>query len=115
MTRIYKNAFVNCKNLEIIKIPSSVTFIEEYAFSDCSSLKEITILPLITTIENYTFQNCSSLNAVNIQGSLTMIGFKAFYITAVNITIPSTLKRIGFDAFQDCKSLKNIKFLKTSK
>lgn len=35
--------FTNCKNLEELVIPESVTFIDRKAFEGCSSLKNITI------------------------------------------------------------------------
>lgn len=41
-TKISKKAFYNCKSLEEVNFPDTLTVIEEYAFNDCSSLNKIT-------------------------------------------------------------------------
>ena len=43
LTKISCGVFGNCKNLNEITIPNSVTTIDVHAFSGCTSLKNVTI------------------------------------------------------------------------
>ena len=64
MTEIKEGTFSECKSLEKINIPSSVTEIEKYAFSDCSSLESIKIPSNVTKIGYNAFLICKSLRAI---------------------------------------------------
>ena len=75
---ILEGAFYNCKNLESITIPDSVTSIGDSAFDGCSSLTSITIPDSVTSIGKYAFDGCSGLTSVTIGNSLTSIGTSAF-------------------------------------
>ncbi|MBO7142764.1 MAG: leucine-rich repeat domain-containing protein [Bacteroidales bacterium] len=58
-----------------VKIPKSVTTIDEYAFYNCSKLSPIDIPEGVETIVNYAFQNCKM---VTIPKSVTAIQANAF-------------------------------------
>ena len=55
---IKKNAFNNCKNLNTIKLPESITSIEGWAFCNCEAIKNISIPEGVTFIGAYAFYNC---------------------------------------------------------
>jgi hypothetical protein len=96
-----------------VKIPDSVTSIEQYAFWDCSNLMSVTIPESVTSIENMTFRNCSNLTSVLIGNKVTSIGRWAFKdcLNLTNIKIPGSVTSIGSMAFSGCISLKDITFL----
>lgn len=52
MTEIGNGAFYDCKSLESVVIPGSVTTIGEYAFEGCDNLKEIFIYSTMEQVEN---------------------------------------------------------------
>ena len=80
-------AFVNCKNLETVKLPNSLEDIGDQTFIQCSNLTKINIPPKVTKLgfSGYMFQEC---------------GFTSF-------TVPETMKSIPSCTFRICKNLKN--------
>ena len=56
--------FANCKALETVALPDSITAVSKSCFSGCTGLKEITIPSLVTTIDDYAFNACSSLTSL---------------------------------------------------
>ena len=103
-------SFSGCASLQQITIPNSVTSIEVAAFWGCSSLLKITIPNSVTSIGNGAFVRCESLQQITIPNSVTRIYEYAFlYCTSLRqITIPNSVTSIGKDAFYECKSLQNI-------
>ena len=90
VTSIGDGAFLECRSLTSITLPSSITRIGEDAFWRCWSMTSITIPNSVTSIGSKAFQNCSGLTSVNIPNSVTSIGVDAFSgcssLTAVHIT-----------------------------
>ena len=107
---ICDGAFEQCKSLESITIPNSVTSIGDGAFSDCESLESITIPNSVTYIGDRTFRWCESLEDITIPSSVTYIGDEAFSgcKSLEDITIPSSVTYIGDGAFSGCESLQDI-------
>lgn len=56
--KIASSAFLDCKGLTSITIPSSVTTIGYNAFSDCTGLTSITIPSSVTSIGERAFSGC---------------------------------------------------------
>ena len=110
VTSIGEGAFIYCRALTSINIPSSVTSIGRVAFRECSSLTSINIPSSVTSIEDETFQDCSSLTSINIPNSVTSIEWYAFFgcSSLTSINIPSSVTSIGADAFHGCSSLKTV-------
>ena len=62
-------AFFNCKSLDRINIPSSVTAIEEATFKQCVSLGSVSLPAGLTSIGAQAFGECSSLTDVYFAGT----------------------------------------------
>jgi hypothetical protein len=72
-----------------VTIPESVTKIDGYAFNGCSSLTSITIPKSVTSIDKDAFGGCKNLDVV--------------------IDNKEQNVKIGYGAFNDCKSVKFLK------
>lgn len=97
--------FVNCYNLETVKLQSGIADIGTSAFRDCKKLRTITSTDINTSasINDYAFQYCENLSNIPIMPAF-YIGKQAFAHTAItNITIPNTVKKIGDGAFSNTK------------
>ena len=138
VTNINETAFSACASLKSIVIPKGVTSIGDRAFLSCTSLADITIPESVITIgidafgdtayysntdnwqdgvlyidkaligiESYTF---NKINEYNIKDGTNVIADYAFYNgrTLEKLTIPSTVKSIGYKAFGGCRALNNI-------
>ena len=80
-----KYAFYGCEELESIRIPSTVTSIENYCFQDCGGLATVTFAP---------------------DSKLETIGQSAFCRTKLSeITIPAAVTSIGECCFLCCYTL----------
>lgn len=93
------NTIIKC-----VKIPTTVSRIEECAFSECISLETVEIPSGVTEIENYAFCGCTSLKSVIFQNGVRIIGEEAFSncISLKHIIIPSSTAKIWASAFNSC-------------
>jgi len=83
-----------------IKLPIHLESIGTKAFAHVQKIKEINIPDTVTTIKMNAFQGCISLTKVKLPQNLTEIPPYCFQHTALEeINFPSTLERIGNDAF----------------
>lgn len=107
---IRSDAFENCDRIIGVKIPDTITKIEEEAFSDCASLKEIVIPNGVTRIEDFAFKNCISLTSIKIGNGVVEIGRYAFESCSKlkEIVVPDNVKELDSGVFFDCTSLSNI-------
>ena len=155
ITAIGDYAFTGCINLTSVVIPGSVTSIGGRAFMGCTNLASLTIPNSVITIGYLAFQNTAwlqnqpegivyaglvaytynglmpesiilrdgtlgiadyafsweqTLKSVTIPNSLKVIGFGAFYACSnlADMTIPSSVTTIGELAFYSCKSLASV-------
>ena len=101
-----ENTIIKC-----VKIPTTVSRIEENAFHGCTSLESIEIPCGVTEIENYAFVGCTSLKSIIIQNGVKNIGEEVFEdcISLVHVILPSSIIEIGSGAFSGCKLLNSIK------
>ncbi|MDD6489638.1 MAG: leucine-rich repeat domain-containing protein [Clostridia bacterium] len=123
VTSIEDSMFCGCTSLANITIPDSVTSIGEYAFYDCTSLANITVPDSVTSIGKYAFNSCSSLMNINVDkknknytsqdGVLfnkdkTELIVYPYGNSRKEYNIPSGVKIIGEDAFEESNNLTSI-------
>ena len=98
---IADSAFEDCKLIESVMIPNSVTEIGRSAFYMCVSLKNILIPDSVRTISPEMFTWCVSLEKIGIPNSVTSIGWNAFGdCTALkHIIVPDSVTNIDDYAF----------------
>lgn len=101
--------FSNCKSLEEVKIPSTVTALTSASFDNCSSLREFEIPATVTTLGNYVFEGCTSLEKGEIPNTVTAIGFGVYQgdTSLKSAKIPSNTTAIPSYFFEGCVSLES--------
>lgn len=82
-------AFLECRSLKSVTIPSTVREIGDRAFCECIALTNVTFESGVNRIGDYAFSNCVSLASVR---------------------LPKTLSHLGFRPFQGCLSLTDVWF-----
>lgn len=121
VTEMGEYAFNGCERLgsgednEGVKLSDNLTKIPENAFSSCG-LKNVNIPTRCTEIGNNAFANNSLSGELNLPSSLNTIGERAFYRYNSSsptggfssITIPSSVTKIGANAFSGHKSLETV-------
>ena len=125
VTGICSYAFKDCTQLCEIVIPDTVKYIGGYAFYNCNSLLEITIPKSVTAIGTFAFGGSTAISRVNIEdvAAWCSIDFSgtpianplnkggALYLDGkqiTNLVIPDGVKRIGYYAFYNYKTLKSV-------
>lgn len=136
-TKLSVNAFVGCRSLTKIIIPSTTTDCSNFTVTDSLTIKTIVFkggtttssyssgtyrncyllnnieLPYnCTTIANRAFENCRTLKNINLPSTIISIGDSAFLscCNLESITIPSLVETIGSGVFRGCRKLKSIEF-----
>lgn len=111
VVRIGNNAFNDADYVTGVEMPNSITSIGFQAFYNCENLRDIVLPASVRTIETNAFMYCHNLKDVTLNEGLETIGNGAFnmcYNALVSITLPSTLKTLGYEVFQNCNKLKEI-------
>ena len=73
LTTIEDYALYDCKNLQTVNIPSTLTSIG-WSFLIYSKVENVVIPEGITELKSYSLYNCSSLKTVELPASLTQMG-----------------------------------------
>ncbi|MBQ7257738.1 MAG: leucine-rich repeat protein [Abditibacteriota bacterium] len=99
--------FSGCVKLNKIKIPDGIVRIKRAVFDYCFSLEKINIPDSVEVIEAYAFDACVSLKKINLPDSVIEIEDNAFEkcINLKKVLIPLSVREIGTDVFKDCESL----------
>ncbi len=140
LERIGYMAVADCKNLQAIDIPATVTDIDDSAFENCRSIQTLTFggqqpanaphskveTPFMASpqasqtsalqrIGNWAFYNCHELQHLEIPEGVTEIGAAAFYGCTYleDLTLPASVQSIGDNCFALCSKLKEITCLAT--
>ena len=113
LTSILSTAFKDCTNLISIKIPDTVTIIDDGAFWSCTNLTNVSIPENVTRIGTYAFSGCTSLTNIELPSGLTSIGEYAFQscTSLTSIEIPIGITDIYSNTFGYCPKLKYIHLL----
>lgn len=110
---VRESAFKDCTALESVYIEDGSCYeLDMGCFQGCAKLSSIRIPDSVTLINDNCFQDCISLGCINLPAALTLIGDYAFSgCTALeSIVIPSSVTKIGGNAFAECSSLKDVTF-----
>ena len=101
--------FVFSPNLKRVVLGKGITHVGEHAFLSCKKLEEV-VMPSVQTIDIQAFNNCESLKSVTFSSSLQSIGKYAFSAcgSLSSITLPLSLQGIGEMAFYGCENLKTV-------
>ena len=99
-------AFLTCKSLTSVNLPSSITQLGDYAFASCYNLSSISIPDGVTSIGMYAFRYCS-LSTIHLPKELTAISTALFYgcKNLVFPIIPEKVKTIDAQAFYGCNNV----------
>ncbi len=135
LERIGYMAVADCKNLQAIDIPATVTDIDDSAFENCRSMETLTFggkapanapqskveTPFMASpqvaqasalqrIGNWAFYNCHELQHLEIPEGVTEIGAAAFYGCTYleDLTLPASVQSIGDNCFALCSKLNRI-------
>lgn len=114
VTRIGKEAFLNCENLTSVSIAEGVTQIGIGSFWSCISLTKVAIPESVTEIGSDAFGYDYELSSVNIPKGVTTIESGVFSNCGISeITIPDGVTTIKDGAFYSCVHLKHINIPKS--
>ena len=113
---ICEKAFMNCSGLTCVTIPNSVVFIGNNAFSGCTALDTLNynavfahFATISSNLDNFPFSNLniSTINIGDNVGSLPG-GFAYGLKELTSISIPESIRVIGYSAFGDCTGLSRV-------
>lgn len=111
---IGRKAFEDCYSLRSIDLPQGVKCIEESAFWGCEHLENVWSLGTIETIEPNTFEGCN-LKYIHLPSTLKRIGDNAFNynIELRNIELPDSVEELGNSVFAFCYKFERINFVES--
>ena len=100
------------KKDEEFTVPETIKEIREEAFKENSFLKKV-IMPNVTKIGMSAFEYSFSLETVELGEGITSLPEYLFEDCKKlkNVTVPSTVKSLGYDIFYNCSSLEYVKFM----
>ena len=110
ITRIGKEAFMDCLNLNSINIPYGVKEIKDGTFCHCEALAGLTVPDGVTKIGKYALAHCKNITRFNVPDNCKEIGDKAFYNCQrlQALVISASVEKIGIRALQGCPELRRI-------
>lgn len=121
VTEIYTNgdwgAFSYCTSLEEVKLGKNVTNIGNCVFVGCSNLKHINIPNSVTGMGRSVFSGCTKLTkagvglteGIELEDGISIIQKNMFVSSNLEeITIPSSVTKLGEGCFRSCKNLREI-------
>lgn len=88
-----------CKSIRSVRIPTSITEIDDSAFCECKNLSNIYWHDNITRIGESAFEHCPISNVVLPQNLITIDDLAFSYCTLSVIEIPDKVERIGWKTF----------------
>ena len=110
LTYIGAWAFTEC-GLPPIEWPAGVSEISKGTFSGCNNLKSITFSGRVREIGVSAFEDCSALTSIDIPESVTSIGSRAFAGSGLtSVTLPYRVLTISESTFAGCSDLSSVTF-----
>lgn len=104
LKKIEDNTFSDCKSLESITLPSTLTEIGERAFDRCKKLTEVELKEGLQKINQRAFYENKSLKRIVIPRTVNSIGSMAFKgcTNLRKVTLKHKIKTMGDNVFEDC-------------
>ena len=104
------SSYMNPCNIEVVEMPNSVVYLEEWAFEQCQDLKRIRLSQSIRKIPYYCFWRCLSLESIVVPKLVSIIEEGAFMWckSLRSVYLPKTICEIGEGVFTSCESLEKI-------
>ena len=112
ITNINQMAFQDCESLKDLTLPASVITIGKLAFNGCNSLTSITIPASVTSMDHYAFSGCAKLETITFaeNSSIKLLDDLVFqYCPITSVVIPKSVETLK-SAFAYCKKLENVTF-----
>ena len=122
LRRIEHDAFAGCENLRSVGFPDGLERLGLRAFLG-SGLERAELPASLRAIGQGVFAKCKHLRTVTFGDGLEVLGENSYpekkgaYVgvfeesTVESVRLPSTLRRIEYDAFNDCKELRQVRLL----
>ena len=109
LTELQWYCFCKCKNLIVIKLPSSVTTIGGHVFEECSLLYNVEMKEGLQLIDSYAFSKCTDLHEISIPNSVTHLEDYAFSqcTNLAKVWIGTGIKKIDDYAFYKDENLED--------
>ena len=113
LTYIDEHAFYSCTGITELKLPNNLIHIGKGAFYGCYNITgELKLPNSLTHIDNGAFSDCTGIKELKLPESLTHIGEGAFKecngITELNLSNTTNLTKIDSNAFEMCNSIETI-------
>ena len=91
-------------------IKDGTKLLSDGAFYECKDLNKVTIPNSVSKISSFAFDYCEGLTSVVLPDSITLIGGSAFdnCYNLKSITLPKSLKTLAPNCFDSCKSLTEV-------
>ena len=107
---IANGAFMECRDITAVSLPSSLITIGAQAFEGCTGLRAINIPADVEIIGERAFYNCRKLEGLSIEGPVKELLGRTFQDCSSlrSIILPNELIRIGESAFESCESLRSL-------
>ena len=114
VTDIQDEGFLSCTALEKVELPNGLTRISGNMLRECSSLKEIVIPESVTSLGDYALMDCTSLKEIVIPEGVTSLGLYALMgcTSLTTASLPSTIPVVNYGIFKDCSSLTKVNIAK---
>ena len=120
LKKIEYSVFTGCENLKAVYFPEGLEYLGTFCFLQ-SGLESVDFPASLRTISQGSFSLCESLKTARFAEGLEVLGTDEYPVdnstwlgvfersVLKNILLPSTLRRIEYSAFVQCKSLKTVK------
>ncbi len=109
VTELDEQFLYYCKNLSEVEFGTGLKVIPSNAFEGCRNLINVVLKDGLEVIGMAAFSHCTNLKSITLPNTLTEIGASAFTATSLEqVTIPGSVKVIGEKAFLETESLKTV-------
>ena len=110
LTAFKPNIIKGNKNVQSVRIPDSITSIENSFCENCSKLRSVILPDSVETIGNSAFKNCSSITSITLSENITKLEYDTFmYCSQLqSLVVPNGVKSIENNCWLGCTSLKYV-------